>query len=162
MADALEYITRLPFEEADSNLRKYGRTLVTHLPEETTEILKLLCTGRYVPTVEENSYDVEAASASFKSDPADFIHLYVAHPQDLKRFMEYIVYQEPDSLSPSIGNTLLELLLQDDTPKEELDRTDSEVQVRKSTKEDAVMNFLRNPKVKYDLDHALILVQVLY
>ncbi len=47
VADALDYIRQLPFPDADANLRKYGRTLLTHLPGPTTELLKQLCTGRF-------------------------------------------------------------------------------------------------------------------
>lgn len=138
VTDALEYIKHLSFSEADSNLRKYGRTLVTHLPEPTTDLLKRLCTGKFVP-----------GHPSLKSDPGDFLHLFVSHRAQLKEFLQYIVEVET-VINTSIGNTLLEMVLSnagDDT------RTDAEI-------EDEVMRILDNPRVKYDEDHALIHLQM--
>ncbi|KAJ0409947.1 hypothetical protein P43SY_005841 [Pythium insidiosum] len=134
VTDALAYITRLPFSEAEANLRKYGRTLVTHLPGPTTELLKRLCTGKF-----------EAGNASLKSDPADFLHLFVSHREQLREFLQYIVEVETVT-NPLIGNTLLEMVLSDTTPAEE--------------KEEAVLTILDNPRVRYDEDHALIHLQM--
>ena len=47
--DALEYIASLTFREAKSNMEKYGKELVMELPEETTALLKKLCT-EYKPS----------------------------------------------------------------------------------------------------------------
>lgn len=138
VADALEYITHLSFSEADSNLRKYGRTLVTHLPEPTTELLKRLCTGKFVPD-----------NPTLKSDPGDFLHLFVSHRAQLKEFLQYIVEVETVS-NTLIGNTLLEMVLSESTDGK---RSEEEV-------EDAVMAILDNPRVKYDEDHALIHLQM--
>ncbi|GLD99260.1 hypothetical protein PINS_up007978 [Pythium insidiosum] len=134
VADALAYITRLPFSEAEANLRKYGRTLVTHLPGPTTELLKRLCTGKF-----------ESGNASLKSDPADFLHLFVSHREQLREFLQYIVEVETVT-NPLIGNTLLEMVLSDATPADE--------------KEEAVLAILDNPRVRYDEDHALIHLQM--
>uniref|UniRef100_H2ZAB8 Vacuolar protein sorting-associated protein 11 homolog n=1 Tax=Ciona savignyi TaxID=51511 RepID=H2ZAB8_CIOSA len=41
---ALAYIRQLPFNEAENSVKRYGKALVTHVPEETTDLLKLLCT----------------------------------------------------------------------------------------------------------------------
>ncbi|GAB9470414.1 Vacuolar protein sorting-associated protein 11 [Globisporangium polare] len=138
VADALEYIKHLSFSEADSNLRKYGRTLVTHLPGPTTELLKQLCTGKFV-----------ADNPRLKSDPGDFLHLFVSHRAQLKEFLQYIVEVETVS-NTSIGNTLLEMVLSGSA-----DETRSEEEV-----EDAVMAILDNPRVRYDEDHALIHLQM--
>lgn len=43
---ALKYIKRLGHYEADKNLQKYSKTLLSHLPEETTQLLIELCTGK--------------------------------------------------------------------------------------------------------------------
>jgi hypothetical protein len=45
---ALKYIETLPFEEAQINLQKYGKILVTELPQPTTKLLMELCTS-YTP-----------------------------------------------------------------------------------------------------------------
>ncbi|TMW62450.1 hypothetical protein Poli38472_005068 [Pythium oligandrum] len=141
VADALEYIKRLSFSEADANLRKYGRTLVTHLPGPTTELLKRLCTGKFV-----------AENPKLKSDPADFLHLFVSHREQLKEFLQYIVEVETVT-NPLIGNTLLEMVLTDEAEGDDAKRSESE-------KEDAVMAILDNPRVRYDEDHALIHLQM--
>ncbi|CAH0489826.1 unnamed protein product [Peronospora farinosa] len=141
VADALEYIEHLSFSEADPNMRKYGRTLVTHMPGPATELLKRLCTGKFVP---ENP--------SLKSDPGDFLHLFVSHRTQLKEFLQYIVEVETVS-NTSIGNTLLEMVLSDDDEGENSSRSVEE-------KEEAVLRILDNPRVKYDEDHALIHLQM--
>ncbi|EQC28136.1 hypothetical protein SDRG_14094 [Saprolegnia diclina VS20] len=152
VADALDYIRGLSFAEADMNLRKYGRTLVTHLPGPTTELLQQLCTGRF------------SATTNAKSDPGDFLHLFVSHRTQLREFLEYIVQVESVS-NTSIGNTLLEMVLNDthkrDVPKDD-DSEEPEVHEAPSpvTTEAAVLSLLDNPRVKYDEDHALILMQM--
>lgn len=156
VADALEYIKHLSFSEADSNLRKYGRTLVTHLPGPTTELLKQLCTGKFVP-----------GNSSQKSDPGDFLHLFVSHRAQLKEFLQYIVEVETVT-NTSIGNTLLEMVLSDDDDDElrfdgDEESTDGKPAKPPRTleeKEDAVLQILDNPRVKYDADHALIHLQM--
>lgn len=42
---ALKYIKKLGPYEADKNLQKYSKTLLSHLPEEATQLLIELCTG---------------------------------------------------------------------------------------------------------------------
>lgn len=42
--EALHYIGKLPFEQAESNMKRYGKILMHHVPNETTELLKILCT----------------------------------------------------------------------------------------------------------------------
>lgn len=47
--EGLRYIGRLPFEQAESNMKRYGKTLMHHVPEGTTLLLKGLCTN-YQPS----------------------------------------------------------------------------------------------------------------
>ncbi|KAI7856217.1 hypothetical protein BDC45DRAFT_581080 [Circinella umbellata] len=42
---ALHYIRKLTPHEADKSLQKYSKTLLAHLPEQTTQLLIDLCTG---------------------------------------------------------------------------------------------------------------------
>lgn len=49
--EALRYIGKLPFEQAESNMKRYGKTLMHHIPEQTTQLLKGLCTD-YQPSLE--------------------------------------------------------------------------------------------------------------
>ena len=46
----LEYIRRLSFNQADKNMKKYGKLLMQEAPEITTKFLMELCTD-YKPTV---------------------------------------------------------------------------------------------------------------
>ena len=41
---ALQYIGKLEFYEADRNVKKYGKLLMSEAPQQTTELLKRLCT----------------------------------------------------------------------------------------------------------------------
>ena len=47
--EALRYIGKLPFDQAESNMKRYGKILMHHVPDETTELLKILCTD-YQPS----------------------------------------------------------------------------------------------------------------
>lgn len=47
--EALRYIGKLPFDQAESNMKRYGKILMHHVPKETTELLKILCTD-YQPS----------------------------------------------------------------------------------------------------------------
>ncbi|KAH9095721.1 hypothetical protein LEN26_017769 [Aphanomyces euteiches] len=157
--DALHYIEGLSFAEANLNLRKYGRTLVSHVPGPTTELLKQLCTGRF------------PGSGNEKADPANFLHLFVSHRAQLREFLEYIVDVETVR-NPQIGNTLLEMVLsdtaasqtkstlEDEDDDEATKATSSSVQPTPVANEAAVLALLDNPRVKYDEDHALILMQM--
>ncbi|RHZ23665.1 hypothetical protein DYB37_005118 [Aphanomyces astaci] len=141
------YIVGLSFGEANLNLRKYGRTLVTHVPGPTTELLKALCTGRF-----HDSTD--------KADPANFLHLFVSHRAQLREFLEYIVDVETVA-NPQIGNTLLEMVLGDVGRSPAAAEEDAEDKpIIMATNEAAVLALLDNPRVKYDEDHALILMQM--
>lgn len=51
---ALAYIRKLGPYEADRNLQRYSKTLLTHLPHETTKLLIELCTGT-LPLASNNS-----------------------------------------------------------------------------------------------------------
>jgi len=40
----LQYLSNLPFTEAEANLKRYGSILLKHAPQQTTDLLKRLCT----------------------------------------------------------------------------------------------------------------------
>ena len=42
---ALEYMATLDFDEAESNMKKYGNILIENVPNEATQFLKTLCTN---------------------------------------------------------------------------------------------------------------------
>ena len=55
--EGLDYISSLDFVNAQSNIKKYGTTLMKHLPGKTTEFLKLICTdfkSKHQPLISED------------------------------------------------------------------------------------------------------------
>ncbi|KAI8997885.1 hypothetical protein BDB01DRAFT_864962 [Pilobolus umbonatus] len=69
---ALSYIRKLGPHEADMNLQKYSKTLLTHLPEKTTQLLIELCTGT-LPTSTPSTASpsgVKSPTASIKNSKA--------------------------------------------------------------------------------------------
>uniref|UniRef100_A0A3B4YYB9 VPS11 core subunit of CORVET and HOPS complexes n=1 Tax=Stegastes partitus TaxID=144197 RepID=A0A3B4YYB9_9TELE len=85
--EGLRYIGRLSFEQAESNMKRYGKTLMHHVPEGTTLLLKGLCTN-------------------YK--PSGDIQLFIL----LKAFLEHMIKVDPSS-PQGVYDTLLELRLQD-------------------------------------------------
>eukprot|EP00026_Physarum_polycephalum_P001684 Phypoly_transcript_01686.p1 GENE.Phypoly_transcript_01686~~Phypoly_transcript_01686.p1 ORF type:complete len:1051 (+),score=172.81 Phypoly_transcript_01686:443-3154(+) len=51
---AIEYIGTLNFFEAEKNLKKYGKSLVSNLPDATTNLLMRLCTT-YTPSIPKSA-----------------------------------------------------------------------------------------------------------
>jgi len=199
---ALAYIKTLDFYAAEKNMKKYGKTLMKKAPEKTCQLLTELCSD-YRPSGGENSATVHdkenttmvaegnsakgGGNTKVKSQPQDFIHIFVDHPIELQNFLEYIVKSEP-ACDPIVYNTLLELFLRDYdlVPKvvEEEESIDSVPRgadwaeagqgraaqsgaeyeaahmVAKEKNHEAALALLRNPGSKYDDDHALCLVQM--
>ena len=65
--DGLEYISSLDFVNAESNIKKYGTLLIKHLPRETTQLLKSLCTN--------NAGDKKKQLAN----PDEFLQLFIRY-----------------------------------------------------------------------------------
>ncbi|KAK3087703.1 hypothetical protein FSP39_009366 [Pinctada imbricata] len=150
---ALEYIGKLEFEEAEENLKKYGKVLMSEVPRQTTELLKRLCTD-YRPTdrplvdagmMEGGIPRIQKASAE------EFIHIFVNNSEKLTEFLEHMVKVQPNC-NNLLYNTLLELYLHDVVHERDgAARTDK---IRKTEE------LLKNPDAKYDLDQALVLCQM--
>ncbi|XP_042136697.1 vacuolar protein sorting-associated protein 11 homolog isoform X2 [Peromyscus maniculatus bairdii] len=105
--EALQYIGKLPFEQAESNMKRYGKILMHHIPEQTTQLLKGLCTD-YRPSPEGRG-DREAPG--FRANSEEFIPIFANNPRELKAFLEHMSEVQPDS-PQGIYDTLLELRLQ--------------------------------------------------
>ncbi|XP_071068473.1 vacuolar protein sorting-associated protein 11 homolog isoform X2 [Dasypus novemcinctus] len=105
--EALRYIGKLPFEQAESNMKRYGKILMHHIPEQTTQLLKGLCTD-YQPSPEGHG-DREAPGCRANSE--EFIPIFANNPRELKAFLEHMSEVQPDS-PQGIYDTLLELRLQ--------------------------------------------------
>ena len=173
--NALKYMRRLPLKEAESNLKKYGKVLMNNSPEETTELLKQLCTD-YEPidvkkkervTGDKNvtaiaSLDSLTISASpmtkrrekQRSHPDDFIHIFVHQKAKLKEFLEHMVNIRNDC-SKITFNTLLELYLHGASVANAAKKF-----VKGAEEENKALDLLTNTDSKYDLDHAMVLTQM--
>ena len=67
---ALDYISTLPFSTAESNMMKYGKAMMSALPERTTSFLMSLCTF-YVP--QHNSEFVERPADGNSNLPSSIL-----------------------------------------------------------------------------------------
>lgn len=105
--EALRYIGKLPFEQAESNMKRYGKILMHHIPEQMTQLLKGLCTN-YRPSLEGRG-DWEASGCRANSE--EFIPIFANNSRELKAFLEHMSEVQPDS-PQGIYDTLLELQLQ--------------------------------------------------
>ncbi|CAH1116293.1 unnamed protein product [Phaedon cochleariae] len=147
--EVLDYISNLKFEEAEHYMKKYGNILIEHVPAGSTELLKRLCTNykpMNAPIISENmitgNFDV-----TVKSDPEEFIHLFLNNSERLVEFLEHLI-TEGCILSTLVYNTLLEHYLhvwsnlEDDSDKYKLSQK--------------MLKLLQNPDVKYDKAQALV------
>ncbi|XP_066137902.1 vacuolar protein sorting-associated protein 11 homolog [Euwallacea fornicatus] len=148
-SEVLDYIANLNFEEADHYMKKYGQMLVEKLPYESTQFLKRLCTNYKPdnrPLVSENMMEGNYDRAD-KSDPEDFIHLFLNNSQCLVEFLEHLI-TEGCILSPSVYGTLLEHYLQV--------WANTEGTNEKHRLSQKILELLQNPDVKLDKSHALV------
>lgn len=150
---ALQYISKLEFSEAEKNVKRYGKVLMAEVPQETTELLKRLCTD-YRPTdkplVDQNMYDGTVGHIE-KAQAENFIHIFVNNSERLTEFLEHMIRVQPNSPS-LLYNSLLELYLHDIV--HETDSMKKTERVRKTEE------LLKNPDAKYDLDQAMVLCQM--
>ncbi|XP_069106820.1 vacuolar protein sorting-associated protein 11 homolog isoform X1 [Argopecten irradians] len=150
---ALEYIGKLEFEEAEENLKKYGKVLMSEVPRQTTELLKRLCTD-YRPADKPlvDQMDMDGGPTQIqKASAEEFIHIFVNNSPKLTEFLEHMIKVKPNSPS-LLYNTLLELYLQ-----EYVHEKDISVKTEKVRRTE---DLLKNPDARYDLDQALVLCQM--
>lgn len=157
-AEALDYIARLPFAEAENAIKKYGNILMGKCPGDTTNLLKTLCTD-YQPKSQvlgdNDNYGLIIRTDFFDSttqidraDAEDFIHLFVDSSVDLLiDFLEHLV-RNNSNCSPLVYNTLIEHYIR-------CWKTDKAA-------EDKLMDILKSSQsdgqaVTYDRDHVLVL-----
>ncbi|KAJ3101070.1 Vacuolar protein sorting-associated protein 11 [Phlyctochytrium bullatum] len=115
--EAVDYVASLAPHEQEEELKRYGPTLVTELPEEMTNVLIRLCTTPVVKlkprlrgiqkslTQASDVADVQKASLetvngdpnAAEADPPvylkaeDFLHLYVIRPDWCVKFLEKVL-----------------------------------------------------------------------
>ena len=152
---ALKYISKLPFDQAESNLKNYGKMLVNEVPEEATELLKTLCTD-YIPEGDKPSegQEIQMGRNIKKAKPDEFIHIFVHQKQKLKEFLEHMTKSRHDC-SNVIYNTLLELYLHDASQA-----LSEKKFVEGADQEKKALDLITNTESKYDLDHAMVLAQM--
>lgn len=152
--EALDYIGSLEFEEAESNMKKYGNILIQHAPDEATQFLKRLCTDyrpSNKPLVDQSMLDGSASLHVERANPEDFIHLFLNNSERLVEFLEHLV-KVHTKWSTLVYNTLIEHYLH-------LWESLSDV-TSKSTVEQKVVRLLQNSEANYDKDQTLILCQI--
>jgi hypothetical protein len=165
--EALSYIRKLPFFEAEMTLIAHAHKLVTRAVHETTTLLMEICSPS----------DKFGGNGLF-SDPEAFLPAYVeyserqrrfVHHEELRRFLWHVA--QNGSGTVKVFNTLLELCLHGTVvgvgggASKGNNRIfsgggDSGPKKGKLTEAGAdVMKVLKDPTAKYDPDHALVLVQ---
>lgn len=157
-AEALDYISDLPFADVEKLIKKYGNILMEKCPKETTNLLKNLCT-HYQPKyklLDANDDSGLAIKPDFfdssahidRAEPEEFIHLFVKSSSDLLvDFLEHLV-KNVNNCSPLVYNTLIEHYIR-------CWKTDKRA-------EEQLMDILKSSKnndqiVTYDREHVLIL-----
>ncbi|XP_012139382.1 vacuolar protein sorting 11 isoform X2 [Megachile rotundata] len=148
---ALEYMATLEFEEAESNMKKYGNILIENVPNESTQFLKTLCT-KYRPSnkplVDQEMLDGTVDQYFDKANPEDFIHLFLNNSERLVEFLEHLVKTDT-KWSTLVYNTLVEHYLH---VWSALDNNVTKVQY-----EQKIIRLLQSSEACYDRDQILIL-----
>lgn len=163
----------MPAELAATGLQIYGKELLSHLSAETTNILIQLCIPRnssFIPRGYDNE-EVEKVVFFSEDDedtllngiciPDNFIHCFVDQPIRLKQFLRAML-EFRESNDGALWNASLELYLRKDILEDELrlmKRSVTESELDAIYQKD-VMDLLQNPKACYDMDQALVLIQI--
>lgn len=140
--EALDYIQGLPFLQAESNMKRIGKTLIEKEPKGSTKLIKLLCTNPPVPNDANETFGLQSAQMSMRAstnpfdekfddlgfsskntsrrkalraNPEEFIHLFVRRPRELKEFLEFLVESELSQkiCTTMVYHTLLEIYMRD-------------------------------------------------
>ncbi|KAL2740379.1 vacuolar protein sorting-associated protein 11 isoform X1 [Vespula squamosa] len=148
---ALEYIETLEFEEAESNMKKYGNILIENVPNESTQFLKALCTDyrpSNKPLVDQSTLDGNTDYHIDKANPEDFIYLFLNNSACLVEFLEHLIKSE-SKWSTLVYNTLIEHYLCLWSAQDNY--------VTKVQYEQKILRLLQSSEVCYDKDQILIL-----
>ncbi|CAB3388099.1 Hypothetical predicted protein [Cloeon dipterum] len=148
----LEYISELPFHDAEANMKKYGPLLLKEAPQETTDFLKKLCSNykpKGEPLIDPREFDGSRLEEN-RANPEEFIHLFLENPDMLIQFLEHSIQVDPHE-SNLVYNTLVEQYLQ------VWEAGDMEEKRQLGQK---VIMLLQNPDANYDRAQTLILCQL--
>jgi predicted Zn-dependent protease len=177
---ALEYIRRLNSGEAEKNLQKYSKTLLCHLPQETTELLIELCTGSLSSSGSNSSSDTATAKAALNNlpfsnstdaieppitkskrssqnipSPRKFMPAFVDRPDCLTQFLEAIY----DTLW---GNSTKTFSISEQEERKTIWNTLLELYLMENTRQvrQKALALLKDDTVAYDTNQALVLCQL--
>lgn len=142
-SDVIDYIANLRFKDAEYYMKKYGNILIKHVPYESTQFLKMLCTN--YKRSKDNNVD-ESSIVVEKADPEDYIHLFLNNSERLVEFLEYLI-GEGCVLTTPVYDTLLEHYLY---------VWESYLDVEREKIAKKTLKLLQNSDVKYDKAHALV------
>lgn len=141
-SDVIDYISNLDFRDAEHYMKKYGSILIQHVPYESTQFLKNLCTNY------KSAKEKEDSVVAQRADPEDYIHLFLDRSERLVEFLEYLIAEGVVFLTTPVYDTLLEHYLYVwETVENKVERE----KVAKKT-----LKLLQNPDVKYDKAQALV------
>ncbi|XP_041982097.1 vacuolar protein sorting-associated protein 11 homolog [Aricia agestis] len=149
---ALDYIAELEFEDAEIYIKKYGHKLIQHAPNESTKLLKNLCTDykpRSKPLIDESSLSGGYREPD-RASPDDFIHMFLTDSTCLIHFLEHVTADR--RCSKLVYNTLIEHYIHVWSKSSDDDKIKFE---------DKVMALLKDPEANYDKDQTLIICQML-
>ncbi|KAK7072726.1 Vacuolar protein sorting-associated protein 11 [Halocaridina rubra] len=149
---ALRYISTLDFQDVKENVLRYGSVLLSHVADDTTELLIKLCTDykpSNSPIIKEGSLDgYLTPEEPLYADPEEFEYLLVGHSEQAITFLEKMG-SIPGKLSAKLYTTLLaEYLHQYGLAPEGQDQAALGAKV---------MSLLRNSESEYNRGHALLL-----
>jgi hypothetical protein len=144
--EVLDYISNLSFENAEFYMKKYGNILIQNAPYESTQFLKRLCTSYKSNNSLDNSL-IGSFELSQKSDPEEYIHLFLNNSERLVEFLEYLI-GEGCLLSTPVYNTLLEHYLHVWGNLENV--------AEKNKYAQKILKLLQNPDIRYDKSQALV------
>jgi len=168
---ALQYIRSMEFYECENFVKLYGKSLMEQLTQETTQLLKELCvgytrtpfeseddekserqdqqdrnfsqSGEYEPDLDSSADD--SSASRMKSNPNDFIHLFVGRAEYLQEFLEYV--SKEVACDASVYDALIEGYL-----RQKQKKGDSDAHAK-------IMALLKS-KAQYDYNHALVLCKM--
>lgn len=170
--EALEYIADLSFEHAKHTLRKFGHILMKNCPQQTTQLLKKICTDYFTTSnnVDDrnllayetdhfnggsNGFGMDGtpyydASVNIdRANPQDFIHLFSKAESDLLvEFLEHLLANVTMG-SKLVFNTLIEHYLHHWKTDPKAEKRLLEILHRSPTSDEQT--------IPYDRNHVLIL-----
>lgn len=155
--DAVDYIAKLSYDDAEINLMKHGNLLMEHCPVKVVELLKKLCTDYIVKKCEEPTPDIDMDDDIFayrnggfmdreRATPEDFIHLFSDSKQIIE-YIEYLIVNLP-TCSKVLYNSLIEHYL-----------TLWKIADEKLNLERRLVDLIKNYNQFYDDNHVLVLCQ---